>query len=398
MPKNITNVSWTASDLPSGLSFDSTTGTFSGTPNEPGEYCIPVSVTTNYGSDTKDVMIMVDIPYIEVEPPLAEVYAIGNKADLWSEGAVPDKYGFRKLNMPKVTKLINLYKGFAAKVADGKFWACGEKVGCLGLDGNEIEANKPFQYPVDNIAEMLAWGVSGSTTGYFVYRTNQNQAYKFYCSGSNTAVGRRAILKETYDNVIRLSSDEVSNYNSTQCVLLMCDSSSYYKRSDKSTTNGLPFYAKKVKKLFSFYDQEEPLFLMHNGDLWITTAGKLNFPDKIIDVFYDSVIGSNYILTQNNELFTIQTRPKDRTEIVSQEKVFDGKVVRIIEPSSTGAYATFLLTEDGRLFFKGWKSFASTYGITIPSDYQEFTQIFPDYRFGTIAGSSATLIATIIKE
>ena len=59
MPKNITSVVWSASNLPSGLSFDTATGTFSGTPTTAGEYTVPVTVRTNYGEDTKDVVITV---------------------------------------------------------------------------------------------------------------------------------------------------------------------------------------------------------------------------------------------------------------------------------------------------------------------------------------------------
>ncbi len=97
MPKNITSVNWTASSIPSGMNFDTSTGTFSGSPDEPGEYSVPVSVTTNYGSDTKDVKIIVDIPKFDVDPPSGEVYAIGEDTTSWSNGAEADQYGFRKL-------------------------------------------------------------------------------------------------------------------------------------------------------------------------------------------------------------------------------------------------------------------------------------------------------------
>ena len=57
MAKNITSVSWdlVGSDLPSGLSFDTATGTFSGTTSEIEDFILPVRVTTNYGYDIKDV-------------------------------------------------------------------------------------------------------------------------------------------------------------------------------------------------------------------------------------------------------------------------------------------------------------------------------------------------------
>ena len=57
MPKNITSVEWQAQDIPSGLAFDKATGTFTGTPSAAGDFTVPVSVTTNYGSDTKNVLV-----------------------------------------------------------------------------------------------------------------------------------------------------------------------------------------------------------------------------------------------------------------------------------------------------------------------------------------------------
>lgn len=63
MPKNITMSNWSAANLPAGLSLNSATGTVSGTPNvQPGSYSANVSVTTNYGSDTKPITINVAIP------------------------------------------------------------------------------------------------------------------------------------------------------------------------------------------------------------------------------------------------------------------------------------------------------------------------------------------------
>ena len=60
MPKNITSVEWQALDIPPGLAFDQATGTFTGTPGEAGDFTVPVTVTTNYGTDTKDVMITIE--------------------------------------------------------------------------------------------------------------------------------------------------------------------------------------------------------------------------------------------------------------------------------------------------------------------------------------------------
>ena len=68
MPKNITRVRWSASDLPWGVSFDEQTGTFNGTPETEGEYTVPVTVETNYGKDTKDVLVKVkgNVDWVEL--------------------------------------------------------------------------------------------------------------------------------------------------------------------------------------------------------------------------------------------------------------------------------------------------------------------------------------------
>ena len=60
MPKQITMVRWSATNIPYGVAFDENTGIFSGTPANAGDYVVPVTVETNYGKDTKDVAIGVE--------------------------------------------------------------------------------------------------------------------------------------------------------------------------------------------------------------------------------------------------------------------------------------------------------------------------------------------------
>ena len=117
MPPRITRVKWSALDVPFGVKFDEATGTFSGIPEDVENYIVPVKVTTNYGSDMKNVEFNVLATH--------NVYAIGIQAETWSGGAEGDEYGFRQLNMPKVYKLEQHPLGFGAKVADGGYYACG---------------------------------------------------------------------------------------------------------------------------------------------------------------------------------------------------------------------------------------------------------------------------------
>ena len=63
MPKNITLSNWSSTNMPSGLALNAATGIVTGTPNvQPGTYTANVSVTTNYGSDSKPVTVNVAVP------------------------------------------------------------------------------------------------------------------------------------------------------------------------------------------------------------------------------------------------------------------------------------------------------------------------------------------------
>lgn len=67
MPIKITRVRWSAKNIPWGMTFDEQTGIFSGVPEEPGEYTVPVTVETNYTKETHDVVIKV-LPPSEDNP------------------------------------------------------------------------------------------------------------------------------------------------------------------------------------------------------------------------------------------------------------------------------------------------------------------------------------------
>ncbi len=63
MAKNITSVVWEATGLPDGLSINASTGVISGTPTvQPGTYTATVKVTTNYGTDSKQITINIAVP------------------------------------------------------------------------------------------------------------------------------------------------------------------------------------------------------------------------------------------------------------------------------------------------------------------------------------------------
>ena len=55
----ITSVVWSATNLPTGLSINASTGVISGTPTTAGTYTPTVKVVTNYGTDSKTITINV---------------------------------------------------------------------------------------------------------------------------------------------------------------------------------------------------------------------------------------------------------------------------------------------------------------------------------------------------
>ena len=83
MAKNITSVTWSATNLPSGLTINSSSGVISGNTNvQPGTYTAKVKVVTNYGQDEKDITINVAVPeaWLPVITPNQVINGIADEA------------------------------------------------------------------------------------------------------------------------------------------------------------------------------------------------------------------------------------------------------------------------------------------------------------------------------
>ena len=119
MPPRITNVKWRCNGwLPEGLLFDENTGTFTGTPHEVGEYTLPITVRTNYGEDTKDVVLVVEeFGYRVFVRPAYNFTS--------STGSETDTDFFYALDTPKFTALSEYLHGFRAYTKKGDIYGCG---------------------------------------------------------------------------------------------------------------------------------------------------------------------------------------------------------------------------------------------------------------------------------
>ena len=62
----ITRVQWSASNLPTGVTLSSS-GLLSGRPTVDGDFIVPITVATNWGSATKNISISVESDIVEEE-------------------------------------------------------------------------------------------------------------------------------------------------------------------------------------------------------------------------------------------------------------------------------------------------------------------------------------------
>ena len=406
MPKIITSVNWSAQNVPSGLSFDPQTGSFSGTPVGTGEYTIPVTVQTNYGRDTKDVILDVVHTY--------PVYVIGTQAETWSEGAEADEYGFRKLNMPKATNIIPIYKGFCARTDAKKAFFCSTapmpkqtEVGSLH-ESDIIVCNTPTEMLFDEIVDMSACLLrpQDGSIHYITY------CVSFLCRDNVLYVYRIKITQETqlpssdsmlirYENVIK-SQDmygqglafiwDIDNNNmhtplSTHAIIMNEDIVPKIKKiAGYSTNSGVDtdtFYWLTTDGVFNY---ENSL----NGNVQISELGKIK--DFWLNPF--AIYSSFFLLNEDNILYAKGSNVAHRLGLPennvnystpTEVGIFDVKTINV----------PFLLTRDGKLYHTGTAN-----GINIAGNpHTSFTHIFPNYRFHDIAYShEAGTLAVLLKN
>lgn len=432
MPIDLSNVNWTASNIPAGLSFNTRTGVFSGTPTEAGEYTVPVSVNNGYGTDQKDVSIV-------IEGTAYPVYAVGSKAATWSNNAEADENGFRKLPMPDAYKLLQHYNGFGAKTSGGKYYCCGVKDLKNSTSGTISSVLSSATTPT----ELTVPDLVGST-----YSGNINEVRVVYLRSytwtatSTSPLKKNSNLWEGYCMLIRYSGNKISHKRSNVRLYQVYESSGttnthwytsgnvniglssdVYKLPDYNVptvriTGAGALYLKNDGSDFAsvYYDTKTPawtggiittldykavkIFLPYEKE---TAGSNTGYCTSNASVF--SYLSENKLLDNNASNFTFGTIRDawvymTKAYVVTEEnKVYEKQgtaawsflgtydVKKMIVPST--GYA-FMLTNNGELYHKGIAI------SDIADDHTAFTQIFPDYYFYDIAFDSGTL--TVLKE
>ncbi len=394
MPPRITRVRWSASNVPFGVSFNEATGTFSGTPEDTGEYTVPVRVETNYGTDTKDVVMTVD-------PPSGLVYAVGSSSEIWSGNAEADANGLRKLNMPNVSRLFELSSmmsvpgiyGFGGKTASGMY-VCGVSYADFGLDESFGTATTPKKFPVDNVAEMytlLYWYSSAAQYGN-VYRTSGKKLRGVFSIGTGS-----------YSSYIKITDDD----DDIQVATLPKTAGYCHFIAGLSPNNKKEIIAvgvvtkrtieqeRELKAVFGvsssnvinpLSSREYACYLTIDGELYIQECVSGSTPmrvgadlGQIKDVWslgYGYPPDNMYVVTGNNKLYVGNSRTVTTEEIAEVgdfTEVGNFNVKRLSGYRDLLGDLIFMLTEDGKLYHKG----IAVSGVSVSHD--SFTQIFHNY-------------------
>ena len=404
MPPKITRVRWSAQNVPWGISFNEKNGTFSGAPEDVGEYTVPVTVETNYGKDTKDVKII-------VTPPVYSVYAIGAKASVWSGNSDPDEDGFYGLTMPKAYELIPNYEGFGARTSEGQFYACGvylteSRTTHTSVEQTKVSANTPTNVSrMEGGADFERLIFTEGTTSY-TKPSNPNiyQHLSFLyriivpveaLSSVDLRYGSGILKNSSGTKAIGLNSNTLGSLGKRGGLIFSCEpynknGDAYRYLSNYGTT--INTYTVRVKEngscttsiINSDLGYRAIKFLDAKFDCLSDTYYLDNNPDNFTHgIIKDAwaVKTSVYVQTTGNQLYEYNNGTNDWDLL----GIFDIKKVEV--PNVNMA---FLLTNNGELYHKG----NAVSGVTEAHD--SFTHIFTSLNFADFTFGGNTL--TVLKE
>lgn len=391
MPPRITKVRWSAQNLPWGISFNEKTGTFTGSPEDVGEYTVPVTVETNYGKDTEDVKII-------VIPPVYSVYAIGAKAATWSGNADPDEDGFYGLSMPKAYELRAHYEGFGALTAGRKYYCCGYYERLARQTIELKQATTPIYLPNCDRVIFVRYSYYISTGGTLSRKTTSEVGNSLLLWDSRIAAGR------TISSDLKKTVTVYSQGKSVTETIWTSDNNYIgYNFSTSSIASGMQALGDSPYVQF-------PLRYILADNTKINTSTVIDLGYTAIKIFQSNpafdCLSENYYLDNNPDNFThglikdawcygaaayVQTTNNQLYQYVSSSKTwdllgtFDIKKVEI-----PNINLVFLLTNNGELYHKG----NAVSGITEAHD--SFTHIFTNLNFADFTFGGNTL--TVLKE
>ena len=359
MQPNITQVEWSATNVPSGLSFNAQTGTFSGTPTTSGTYTVPVHVETNYGEDTKDVTIAVRTVAYEI--PDGEICILeGYPEDV--NNPTENLGRFVEYETPRLTELVYLNNtALAGKTVDGDFYYEGAY--------DYAEDGTPLEGPItlSNVEEIYSY--TSPTQSILVRKSDGTLEIKRPSSISGTLE-----YQGNCDLLIPPNVDGKASFLSDDRQTLQTIAT-----RTSITSQDLGY---KVKK---YLGQGKFKYLSEDGYLDNAPA---NFTNGVIK---DAIVNvCTYVVTEDDEVYLGRTEYKNSNWV--WEWTYAG-TFPVKKMCSAATNETFLLTTDGKLYLTGPAVMTESGQLcfdyycpsttTITMDFKDgFTQIFPyDYFY-----------------
>ena len=422
MSKIITYSNWNATDVPDGLTFDKDLGVFSGTPNLPaGVYTVPVSVTTNYGSDNKDVTILVDEAI-----PAGDVYAVAtNYPDQttikkWTNDAPKDAYGFRKVNIPQAKQLFSPSPSggssswFAAKTENGEVYVASfyptVTTGNFSYFGDITQDfTSPAKFPRDNIIQMDGFSIlSGSSAvQLFTYRLadspntmhifqqNLHDGVDFYSYVDNIRKIYSVAGIRNNNSIFVTDADGygAADLSSVPINTPVIDLALYYRTG---RTEPHLYYLTSEGNLFEFSKYGTVQLGTELGKIkkfWLATDR-----DCPISKGSSHYVSGLFALTQDNTLFARGSNAYKTLGIPDSGPFYDFREIGSfdVKKLQSNTHGTVFITHDNRLFLSG-TGLSSTTGSFGGLINTSFTHVFTDYTFSDFTISGGYLI-TIRKE
>lgn len=385
MPPKITRVRWDAQNVPWGLSFDENTGIFSGTPEVAGDYTVPVTVETNYGSDTKDVRVIAkggkglyrvalgSTPTFSIvnevpHPTALSQYPYGFRAYTQSGNV----YGCGLTGVPYITQSPSSAKSTHSQVS-GQIDNLGDLSSLNNVRAVDVTRSLYTRYPIyNNVLSCAFLGADNKMTlSHVLYFTTQvssgSERVNSWLSTVDGEEVKNVPVSDIGWNAQGISWLSEDGYQYSYETYRLTGTGTINATAHSTiVTQDLGYRAVKLISSNSFRFLSEDKLLDNNAE---------NFPHGVIkDAWgYDNSV---YVQTVDNQLYEY-IYDSNEWELLGTYDV--KKIVILIDR------CVLMLTNSGELYHKGYRA-DDTFYI-----HETLTRVIPSYRFIDFASRSPLL-------
>lgn len=384
MPPRITRVRWSAQKNPFGMAFSEVTGVFSGTPEVAGEYTVPVTVETNYGTDTKDVRVVVrgvggqglyrvaksggETTFTLVEkverPTGLSQYPYGFRAYTHSG----DVYGCGLTGVSPLTQYLSSFNGSSAYTTSGSITNLGDAASLTKIRAVDVTRSLYTSYPIYNKVFSCAFldADDKMTLSHVLWFTTQassgSERVNTWLMGIDGEEIKDVPVSDIGWNAQGISwlSEDGRQY-SYETYRLTGAGTINVTAQATVVTEDLGYRAVKLLSSASFRFFSEDKLLDNKAE---------NFTNGVIkDAWgYDKSV---YVQTEDNQLYEYIS-DSGEWEFLGE---YDVKKIIILMDR-----CMLMLTKDGGLYHKGYRADDKLFYV-----HETLTRVFPSYHFVDVA-------------